>query len=646
MKPTIIGTIILFWTISVSAAIAQINDSSRVLGHVKPSELTMTVYAPDSSAEAVVLEDRGTTYLSKNDSRGYFVEYKRYTRIKILNKSGLDYANVRVPFYNFGTNQTEDFTEVVGRTYNGSQFQEMLKGDIFEEKKTEKYSLKKFSLPNVREGSIIEYSYTIHSDLVFNLRDWNFQREIPTLNSTYVLYLIPGFEYRILFQGVSKLATDESTPVSDGTKFNWAMTNIPALKKEPYITELENHRAKVYFELIATTLNGSGREIYSKSWDDLDKTLITSADFGAAMNKSGFVKDSIEAIKKSITENDTMGRVAAVYDFVRRNMNYNGKETYFVDKNLKDAYQKRSGSAAEINLMIVAMLRELDIPANPVILSTRSNGRVSKEYPLLSKFDYVIANVEVGGKDLLLDATDKFRRMGTIPFDCLNDEGRLIAKKSRWVLLKPAEKHSQIHSVSLQITAAGQFKGKIVQNYAGYAAAELRKKIFEINQDRFKEEMATKNPDWQLSNVTIENVNSTNESVQVSFDALIGDEKEAERFYLNPIVSNQLSKNPFKKTNRIYPIDFGTTQEQIYVASLTLPPDYVVEELPKNMSIVLPNGAGRFIYATQIENNTIKINTRFTINRTIFEAAEYDMLREFYDKIVTKQAELMVLKKK
>jgi transglutaminase-like putative cysteine protease len=493
------------WLLTMTVAFAQ-KDEYRELGHVKSSELTMTVYAPDSSADAVVLEDRGVTYLSKDDSRGYYIEYQRYTRIKILKKSGLEYANIQLLFYHFNGKESENFKGIEGRTYNGSQFTKMTDDAIFSEKKTNNYSLKKFTLPNVREGSVIEYTYTLQSDLIFNLREWNFQREIPIVRSDYMLYLIPGFEYRILFQGMNKMTDDENTRVSDGIKYHWSMENRPALRKELYTTTIEDYRSKVYFELIATNLYGSGRALYSKSWDDLDHTLITSGDFGAAMNKSTFVKDSIEVIRAATT--DTLKRVEAVYDFVRRNMNFNEKGAYFINKSLKEAYQKRSGSAAEINLMLVAMLRELDLPANPVILSTRPNGLVAKDYPLLSKFDYVVAHIDLNGKDLLLDATDKFRRMGTLPFDCLNGEGRLIGKKSRWVVLKPAEKHSQVLTVSLQIMANGQFKGRVVQNYAGYAAAELRKKIFEINEDRFKEEIASNNPDWQMSNLNITNLNN------------------------------------------------------------------------------------------------------------------------------------------
>jgi hypothetical protein len=624
----------------MTVAVAQ-KEEYKELGHVKPQELTMTIYAPDSSAEAVVLEDRGVTNLFRNPERGYYFKYRRYKRIKILKKSALDYANVTIPL---NANSAEVITSISARTHNGSSVQELTDDAVFEEKKSKIYSLGKFTLPNVRVGSVIEYSYTILSDNIFLPKDWYFQTEIPVIKSDYVLKIIPGFKYRILSQGFDKMAIDSTNNVMGFITHHWGRDSTTALKEEPYMANIENYRTKLFFELIETNLYGATNHVFARSWDDLDKAIMTDKTFGAAMDKIGFVKDSIKIIKNVTT--DTLGQVEAVYDFVRRNMNYNGKETYFIDKTLKDAYQKRSGSAAEINLMLVAMLRELDLPANPVILSTRSNGFLTKEYPLIGKFDYVVAQVEVNGKDMLLDATNKFRKMGVLPLGCLNGEGRLIGAKSRWISLKPTEKMSQVHSASLQIMPNGQYKGQVVQNYGGYSAVETRQAIFEVNQDKFKEMFATINADWKIDKLTIENIENPKESVKIIVDATFGDEKETERLYLNPVVSSQIKSNPFKKTKRMFPIDFGMAQEQVYFASIQLPADYVVEEIPKNTAITLPNGAGRFVYASQIENNILKINTRFSINKTIFEAEEYDMLREFYDKIIAKQAELMVLKKK
>jgi Domain of Unknown Function with PDB structure (DUF3857)/Transglutaminase-like superfamily len=626
-------------------AYGQMSDLAGV-GNVKSNELSMTVYAPDSSAEAVVLEDHGATDMRRDYSKGsYYITYKRYTRIKILKKAGLNYANVKIPIYNFSHDSREHVTDIAGRTYNGNEFQDMNTDAIFIEKRSDKLSYQKFTLPNVREGSIIEYTYTIESGLLFELRDWHFQHDIPTVESNYELFLLPGFSYRILFQSDRKLDTDEHSQVGDGIKYRWGLKNVEALRSEAYITTLEDYRAKVYFELISTSLNGMLIN-YTKNWKDLDKTLLIDAGFGRAINKTGFLKDSIAAIKQKIPTTDTLGRITAVHRFVRQNMNYNGRETFMVEKNLEDAFLKRSGSVAEINLLLVAMLRELDLPANPVLLSTRSNGKISKIYPLLSKFDYVLAHINLNGKDLLLDATDKFRKMDLIPFECLNEDGRLIAKNARWIPLKSTEKYSQVQLVTAQMLPNGQCKTNITQSFAGFTAADIRKKIFETGIDKYKEHFVAKNPEWQVSNLKFENIENTEEALQLTFEALVGDEKEADRVYFNPMFLRHILSNPFKTAERYFPIDFGVGQEQIYVGTFTIPDGYAVEETPKDLSLVLPNKAGSFRYLTQITKGEIKTSVRFSINKTFFEPKDYSQIKAFYDQIVSKETELVVLKKK
>ena len=153
----------------VHFAIAQ-QDTFFRIGQTSLGELDMKSYAKDSSAEAVILADYGLSRLIKDDIRGYMTIYRRYTRIKILKKSAYNYANISVPFYRFSANQEEIVRDIQARTYNlkdGSmQYQEMGKSAIFEEKRSDKVYLSKFTLPNIHEGSVIEYSYTIESDLV------------------------------------------------------------------------------------------------------------------------------------------------------------------------------------------------------------------------------------------------------------------------------------------------------------------------------------------------------------------------------------------------------------------------------------------------------------------------------------------------
>ena len=63
------------------------------------------------------------------------------------------------------------------------------------------YDAKKFAIPNVKEGSVIEVFYTLESPFVFQFRSWEFQSEIPKLQSEFWA-LIPGnYLYNVSLRG-------------------------------------------------------------------------------------------------------------------------------------------------------------------------------------------------------------------------------------------------------------------------------------------------------------------------------------------------------------------------------------------------------------------------------------------------------------
>jgi hypothetical protein len=154
-------------------------------GKVQIPDVEMKQYELDTSASAVVLCDFGKSYFQYQSEKGFQVVFERTTRIKIFKKSGYEYANVEVPYYKKSNSEKEVVTELKGYTYNlenGKMVKTKLTGEsIFDEDKTENWKLKKFSLPNVKEGSVIEYTYTIKSDFLFTFREWEFQSDIPVI---------------------------------------------------------------------------------------------------------------------------------------------------------------------------------------------------------------------------------------------------------------------------------------------------------------------------------------------------------------------------------------------------------------------------------------------------------------------------------
>ncbi len=107
-----------------------------------------------------------------------------------------------------------------------------------------------------------------------------------------------------------------------------------------------------------------------------------------------------------------------------------------------------------------------------------------------------------------------------------------------------------------------------------------------------------------------------------------------------------MEENPFRSEKREYPVDFCSAVEETYLMKLTLPAGYAVDEMPKTKLIALPGNAGKFTYSCAQTGESLTVVSSLLINKNLFTQEEYPHLREFYDQVVAKQAEQIVLKKK
>lgn len=384
-------------------------------GKIEMKEMELKVYDKDTAASAVVLGDYGRSYYSyiRND---FQVNLERHVRIKILKKAGYELGNIRVPLWKSGMTK-EETLDIKGFTYNlenGKIVKAKLEKDaIFQEKVNENLNMKTFTMPAIKEGSVIEYSYTVQSEFYYILPEWEFQRHIPVVWSEYRATVPEFFIFKQYSQGYEPYHIHtqdegrESFPVRFGgqnvagagfggntrtpgsiemveartTKYRWVMKDVPALQEEPYITTIKDYVAKIEFEITGTKF-GAVPQTFRQTWAALSKSLLEREDWGRQLNRTGFVKAEIQGIKAKYT--DLAERAAAICAFVKKTMKWNGMEQLYPGSTLKKAYENQSGNSADINLLLIAMLREAGIEANPVILSTRSHGRVPF-FPLESK---------------------------------------------------------------------------------------------------------------------------------------------------------------------------------------------------------------------------------------------------------------------
>jgi len=635
------------FSIATSAAFAQ----AAKYGKVDIAELKLNKFEQDTSAEAIVLSDYGYTKFTFNHEIQVVTE--RHMRIKILKKSGYEWANFEVPFYIKG-GEKERVSSIKGVTYNlengAIQKYKLESKGIFEEQHNENWFAKKFTMPNVKEGSVIDVSYTITSDFIYNMREWEFQTTIPTLWSEYRAEIPSYFDYKFLMQGYHPLHNRSQNNIATASPelvnnaYTWVMKDVPALKDERYVTTIKDYQSKIEFELQMVKFPGEAPRKMTGDWADVTSDLMTNDRFGLQLNRSGFFKEELALLTAKHKMPQELAQ--AIYDQVKNRMTWNNKNTYLATSTTRKAYEGRVGSVADINLLLTAMLQEAGMDASPVLVSTRANGRPPKGSPLINKFNYVVAQVTIDGKDYLLDATEPLLPFGMLPYRALNGEGYLIKKNAhRWVALKPVV-NSKFITTNVTLKPNGQMEGQATESAGGYNALSLRKTLKEEGEDKFAENLAREVGNYKLDKPVFENKDNINSPFNIKYNiSTSGNDQHNQIIYLNPLMGHGDKDNPFKLNERLYPVDFAAPMDETIMTTYTLPDGYIIDEAPKSVTVVLPENGGKFMFMVQQDGNTLQVMSKVNINRPVFYAEEYPYLKEFYSQIIAKHAEQIVLKK-
>ena len=642
-------------------------------GEVLMADLEMTEYPTDSSAAAAILHHHGHTDLEYNTGLDAFqYTFNRHLRIKILDKSGLDWADFAISLYESGRDREKliKFNAIVFTLKNGKVTETKVgKKDLLSEQSSENYKQKKIAFPQVQVGSIIDIKYTINSPFYYSLVDWQFQYEIPVRYSEYRVFYPEWFTYKTKFKGYDSqyIGTLDLSADSKSINFNsrsgsnrvdyrrmrygWMVKEVPAFVKEAYISTVDNFLVSVDFELGSTNFPGATWVSLTKSWEELGETMIKSNYFGKLLNKNKtkFLADQIKGLTAGIT--DPKEKIVAVYYHLKDKVAWNKYQNKFTSStSLKEAYNKGKGNTADINLMLLGMLKQVGLSAHPVLLSTKGNGFLNPAFPALRQFNYVIVQVEVAeGKYMLLDATEKDLPIHLLPTKCINDRGLLVKKEGiKWVELKPTGKFNITRSLDLDLNEDMEWEGKMKVRCKDYAANYMRESYIEENDEAaYIASIESDHEGLSIADYSIEGIDKLDKNVQesckVNFSNQIMD--GGDLLYFNPMLSFAMDENPFKLKERTYPVDYPYPQSEVCSFQFTIPDGYVIDELPEKSMIALPEKGGKFSYTVKVQGNKINILSQFRINKNLFLPAEYPVLKEFYNIVVAKHSEQIVLKK-
>lgn len=617
-------------------------------GSVTLQELQMNTYDKDPDAAAVVLNEFGRAYFVAEDM-SIIQEY--HVRIKILKKEALSLSDFSIPLYRYSNSNKMDY--ITG--LKASSFVLAPDGNIVETKlstkdvMTEKYEgaeVKKFAIPNVVEGAVIEVYYEFHTPYIFNFREWKFQREIPKVHSEYWTSIPAYYRYHVSLIGFLELSMNESDIVKacfprgvDCVTQEFAMDDIPAFVEEDYMTTKSNFLSAIRFELSEVHHATGYVDKISREWDDVASELRQDSRFGGQLKRGDDILD--KAFAKTIeAEKDKLSRARRVYEHIVKHFHWNGNVSKYCELGIRKAYQSQAGNVADVNLSLVSALRTVGLDADPVILSTRDNGYVTELFPVLSEFNYVIARVVIDDQIHLLDATDPLLPFGMLPFECLNLKGRVIGdKETSWQEIRTPWSFKQNNYIELSFSQDGMLLGTIRNTYTGYDALRRRRHIDSFgSQEKYRESLQRNFREATITSLEIKNIEDVEqpliEEIAVELPAFSDD---ASQFLLNPFLVNRTARNPFRSRERLYPVDFGATMDERITIVVNFPEDVKLENLPEEVGLMLPGGGGHYVLKAQNEDGRVSIMSWLTIKKPLYNHEEYFYLRELFARIVQVQ---------
>ena len=534
-------------------AIAFPGKNELKWGKVTKAEISLVECEYEPGVDAVVLNDLGVLKIASSN-----IVITRHRRIKILHENGLSQGNIEIPFY------TKDGWEAVknvrAQTINVSEEGKLEKikipaNKIYQIDESDHWKAIRFTFPSIKKGSIIEYSYVTYSKNFTFLDGWMFQSEIPTLQSTFTALIPESMDYRILFEGKRLLQKYSGMkPVN-----KWSIENVYSIKDEPYVANYLDYAEKIRFQLagykrMGTVPGGIEYVTTMTTWEKLANERLQDTNYSSFLLRGGKANEILQGL--GLQDQKPVEKMKSIYNYVKDNYKWNAKYRLFTRKNFNEFLKTKVGNNAEINLFLSLLLKNAGFDTNPVLLSTRKHGKISRSYPFLSQFNYLICNVNLDDKNILMDATNSKRPYFLLSKSCLNEFGYLLDKRNpRWLNIKPNTHTYETILVESVFDENGNISSKVNIKYNGYQALAFREKF---EKDDFKDFFDThlETNDLQLGDITQKYQDQLDKPYEFSFtldteDEIVG---KNELIYFHPVLINNHKENPFKSDLRHFPV--------------------------------------------------------------------------------------------
>ena len=497
------------------------------------------------------------------------------------------------------------------------------------------------------------------------------QEELPMLYNQYKITIPHVFIYNIELRGKDYIqvkqrdssihATEREGGSVGGVSKDFTVSaqettftsrNLPAIRQdEPYCWCPEDYKVQVSFDLQGTQFTPNEYKPYSQKWEDVDNQLLKpeNTQFGKYLSFTNpFRPETKQAYNSEMSFEE---KIICAFQILKKKMAWNGRYQLY-SKELEKVIPKGNGSNADLNFILISILKDFGLEAYPVVLSRRSSGMLPYNFPSLQKLNtFIVAVYDINKqKYVFLDGSMDVPALNILPLELSVNKARILSPKvkeeKKWVNVMALADNKSFMKIEARMEG-NQVKGHRSTILYGQEAVE-----YQANE-KHKQDSIVSAPESnasQKNKLTVTNLKVKKQEndwalIEEEFDFVLQTDQTDSHLYINPMLFPQLKSNPFIQTERVLPIEFPYPYKFTMLTTLTLPEGYEVEETPQPQVIRTQGDGLQCKYMIQRQGNTISLNYIFHLKEPIFLTEQYKQLQELWTKAIEKNNALIVLKK-
>ena len=586
---------------------------------------------------------------------------------KILRPEGRKYGLVTIPFDSLSDKVTSIRAwciPAVGKDYEVTD-KEAAERSFFKDESASLVTSEREKLlliPAPDPGNIIGYEYVMdwHSPVLQD--SWHFQRTIPVRESHYSLALPPGWEFKDSWMNYPAAKGHDA----GGGLWQWAVGDVKEIRAEGDMPPWEGIAGQMVINLFPP---GGAASNSLPTWHDVGEWYIrlTSDRLGASQE----IKQEVSTLTASAPT--PLLKMRALAEFIQRDFRYvaislgiGGIQPHAAAQ----VFAHRYGDCKDKATLMQSMLREINVASFYVVINSE-RGAVTPETPAsVGAFDHVIVAIKLpeGLRDPSLIATMEHPKLGTllffdptyekIPFGeiggYLQANYGMLVTPSGGELVKLPQQPSALNGIQrtgkLTLTVNGTLQGDVEEVRVGDRAAEQRELFTAASKesDQIKPVeslLADSLSIFRLAKASVGNLKQTNRPFiwYYSFQAENYAKPAGNLLLVRPRVLGSKARGLLETTEpRRYPIEFEGPVLDTDAFDITLPPGYVVDDLPPAVDADYPFAS--YHAKTEVAGNVLRYHRTLEVKELSVPVSEAGQLKKFYRIIASDERNNAVLK--